>query len=271
MLRSSRIKRSGCLTTTGNLLLQRNIDRATITKVGARELSVAEVANLAEDSSSRREFRDEVMRRLRRTIGYDAGWFHTLDPSLPLDSGCWDSFDMTTIERARASWGVYGPQLVALRSAMSASRGVAQDTDVYSARQRERVPWFTDIVRPLGMKHMVWTGLQLRGRELAVIGMARADGGRGFAHASQELLRDVVPALALAESFLGLRRSPPPDAELTPKEREVLEWFGHGSSYQEVARILHISINTVRQHVRKIYEKLHVSSKVEAVLKLRSK
>jgi DNA-binding CsgD family transcriptional regulator len=243
-----------------------------MTKVGARDLSVAEIADLAEGSSSRRAFRDEVMRRLRETVGYDAGWFHTLDPSLPLDSGCWDSFDMTLIEQARANWGSYGAQLLRLRNAMSAARGVAQDSDVYSSRQRERVPWFNEIVRPLGVKHMVWTGIQLRGRELAVIGMARADAGRGFAHGSQDLLRELVPALALAESFLELRRSAPADdAALTPKEREVLEWFERGASYDEVARILSISINTVRDHVRKIYEKLHVSSKVEAVMKLRSK
>jgi DNA-binding CsgD family transcriptional regulator len=238
---------------------------------GRRELSVAEIADLAAGSSSRRAFRDEVLRRLGATIGFDAGWFHTLDPSLPLDSGCWDSFDMTIIERARASWGVYGPQLEALRCAMRAKRGVAQDTDVYGARQRDGVPWFTDIVRPLGMKHMVWTGLALRGRELAVIGVARADYGRGFGHASQERLRDLVPALALAESFLELRRAPPPVAELTPRERAVLDWFEHGASYQEVAGMLAVSINTVRAHVRSIYEKLHVSSKVEAVMRLRSK
>jgi DNA-binding CsgD family transcriptional regulator len=242
-----------------------------MTKVGARDLSVAEIADLAEGSASRRAFRDEVVRRLRETVGFDAGWFHTLDPSLPLDSGCWDSFDMTMIEKARANWGSYGAQLARLRSAMSAARGVAQDSEVYSARQRERVPWFNEIVRPLGMKHMVWTGIQLRGRELGVIGLARADAGRGFAHASLEVLRELVPALALAESFLELRRSAPPDVALTPKEREVLEWFEHGASYEQVARILSISINTVRDHVRKIYEKLHVSSKVEAVVKLRSK
>jgi DNA-binding CsgD family transcriptional regulator len=243
-------------------------------------LSIAEVADLAGLAKSRRTFRDEVMRRLRQTVGYDGGWFHTLDPSLALDTGCWDDLDMTCIERARAGWSGYGPQLIRLRNAMSASRGVAQDSDVYSARQRERNPFFVDIVRPLAMKHMLWSQLRLGGQDLGVIGLARADAGRSFTPRSQESLRQLVPALALAESFLQLRSLAPPigalassdsqnagDPPLTRKEREILELFEHGASYQDVARILQISINTVRDHVRNIYEKLHVTSKVEAVMK----
>lgn len=51
----------------------------------------------------------------------------------------------------------------------------------------------------------------------------------------------------------------------TPRERELMDLFASGCTYAEVARILGISINTVRHHVRGLYEKLHVNSKVEAV------
>jgi DNA-binding CsgD family transcriptional regulator len=236
-----------------------------------KDLAISEIADLAALAETRRAFRDEVMRRLHETVGFDGGWFHTLDPSLPLTTGCWDALDMTYIERARAGWGEYAPQLIRLLDAMSASRGVALDTDVYNARQRDRHPFFVDIVRPLAMNHMLWTSLRLGGQDMATIGLARADAGRGFSRRSQEVLRELAPALALAESLLQLRAAaPPPDGDpaLTPKEREILELFEHGASYQDVARMLQISINTVRDHVRHIYEKLHVTSKVEAVLKL---
>jgi DNA-binding CsgD family transcriptional regulator len=58
------------------------------------------------------------------------------------------------------------------------------------------------------------------------------------------------------------------EALLTPREREVMELFGHGSTYAEVGRMLGMSINTVRTHVRRSYEKLHVCSKAEAVSRL---
>jgi DNA-binding CsgD family transcriptional regulator len=247
-----------------------------------KKLSVAEIADLAALAVSRRAFRDEVMRRLRQTVGYDGGWFHTLDPSLPLDTGCWDALDMTCVERGRAGWSGYVPRIGRLLQVMAASGGVAQDSDVFDVRQRERNPWFTEVVRPLGMRHMVWTGLRLAGQDLAVIGLARANESQRFTPGTQELLRQLVPPLALAELLLQQRSSAPAAATregalpagadvepaLTPKEREVLELFEHGASYQDVARILQISLNTVRDHVRNIYEKLHVTSKVEAVMKL---
>jgi len=54
---------------------------------------------------------------------------------------------------------------------------------------------------------------------------------------------------------------------LSEREREVLELLAEGSLYKEIARRLCISIDTVRTHVRKIYEKLHVHSRTEAILK----
>src|SRR5439155_288890 len=54
-------------------------------------------------------------------------------------------------------------------------------------------------------------------------------------------------------------------APLSNREREICELFAHGLTYDEVAHALGISINTVRQHVRNLYGKLDVSSKIEAV------
>jgi DNA-binding NarL/FixJ family response regulator len=57
-----------------------------------------------------------------------------------------------------------------------------------------------------------------------------------------------------------------PDApDLTGREREIIELFAKGATYDEVARMLSMSVNTVRHHVRAMYRKLHVCSKAEAV------
>lgn len=52
---------------------------------------------------------------------------------------------------------------------------------------------------------------------------------------------------------------------LTSRERDVLTGIGKGFSYAEVATMLDISTNTVRTHVRHIYEKLAVNSGLEAL------
>ena len=63
-----------------------------------------------------------------------------------------------------------------------------------------------------------------------------------------------------------------PDASgLTGREREIIELFAKGATYEEVANVLSLSVNTVRYHVRSMYRKLHVCSKTEAVTMVMSR
>lgn len=52
---------------------------------------------------------------------------------------------------------------------------------------------------------------------------------------------------------------------LTDREKEVLQFLVNGYSYKMIAADMYISIDTVRSHIKKVYEKLHVNSKSEAV------
>lgn len=58
-----------------------------------------------------------------------------------------------------------------------------------------------------------------------------------------------------------------PDYHLTAREKEVLACLVNGLSYKMIAADLHISYETVRSHIKKIYEKLHVASLTEVVAK----
>ena len=55
---------------------------------------------------------------------------------------------------------------------------------------------------------------------------------------------------------------------LTPKERKVLELMSKGYLYKEIANELNNTPNTIKQHIRHIYEKLHVQNKAEAINKI---
>jgi len=88
----------------------------------------------------------------------------------------------------------------------------------------------------------------------------------GGAPMSPEIARKVVA--------LFQKTGPPAriDQELTPQEVRLLGLLADGYSYQSSARKLNISVNTVRNYIRSIYDKLHVHSKSEAVSKaLRSR
>lgn len=74
----------------------------------------------------------------------------------------------------------------------------------------------------------------------------------------------------IASKVLGVFRqvrTPVSEHGLTPKEVELLALLADGHSYLNAAHTLGITINTVRNHVRSIYEKLHVHTKSEAVAK----
>jgi RNA polymerase sigma factor (sigma-70 family) len=54
---------------------------------------------------------------------------------------------------------------------------------------------------------------------------------------------------------------------LSPRENEVLQLLARGLLYKEIADQLTISTGTVRQHIHRIYEKLHVQNRTEAINK----
>lgn len=59
--------------------------------------------------------------------------------------------------------------------------------------------------------------------------------------------------------------------KLTAREKEIIEFLSHGLRYKEIADRIFISTETVRTHIRNIYEKLQVNSRTEAINKLYAK
>ncbi len=78
---------------------------------------------------------------------------------------------------------------------------------------------------------------------------------------SSQIARKVVQA------FQKMGASSHDTENLSTREYEILSYLAKGYRYKEIADILNISIETVRTHLRNIYEKLQVRSRTEAVLK----
>jgi DNA-binding NarL/FixJ family response regulator len=77
------------------------------------------------------------------------------------------------------------------------------------------------------------------------------------------------PEIARRVLLFCQKAAPPPvrSPELTPQEIRVLALLAEGHGYQATADQLGISVNTVRNHIRNIYERLHVHTRAEAVSK----
>jgi DNA-binding NarL/FixJ family response regulator len=88
---------------------------------------------------------------------------------------------------------------------------------------------------------------------------AITDVSQGGAPMTSEIARKVV------EAFKAPRPAAQADSDLTRREQEILRLLCEGFANKEIAKSLSISFDTVRWHLKQIYEKLHVRSRAEAV------
>jgi len=78
-------------------------------------------------------------------------------------------------------------------------------------------------------------------------------------------------ARKVVQSFKAGPPRPDASAELSPRERSVVDGLAAGLAYKQIADQLGVSIHTVRNYIRRIYEKLHVRTRTEAVAKFMRK
>ena len=97
---------------------------------------------------------------------------------------------------------------------------------------------------------------------VALISQLRAGGSPISPVIARQLLRRMQPAAAPAATG---ESAPAPETALSARESEVLGLIAKGSNFAEIARLLEISPHTITAHVKKIYQKLAVHSRGEAV------
>lgn len=91
-------------------------------------------------------------------------------------------------------------------------------------------------------------------------------------HAISEVLQGGAPmsptiARMIISGMQENAKGPVKDYQLTQREKEILQLLSKGNSFKIIAAELFISIDTVRTHIKHIYDKLHVRSQGEAISK----
>lgn len=106
-------------------------------------------------------------------------------------------------------------------------------------------------------------GYLLKSAEPARLREAIREAHHGGSPISGSVARKIV------DYFRGAQASDasvdPDSAPLTPREVEILRLLASGSAYKQIADDLGASINTIRTHIKRIYDKLHAHSRTEAV------
>lgn len=109
------------------------------------------------------------------------------------------------------------------------------------------------------------TGYLLKGTSRPQLLAAVKDVHRGGAPMSSSVARKVVRSFQrFHEAF------PSCPQNLSPRERQVLQLLVRGLLYKEIADALRLGIPTINTHIQRLYEKLRVRSRAEAIAKLAS-
>ena len=90
---------------------------------------------------------------------------------------------------------------------------------------------------------------------LAAVREVRAGGSPMSSHIARKVVQYFQSRAAAGE----------PDSSLSSRELEVLQLLARGFLYKEIAESMSLSLHTVATYVRRIYEKLHVRTRTEAV------
>ena len=105
------------------------------------------------------------------------------------------------------------------------------------------------------------TGYLLKKTPLGKICDALVELNEGGSPMSTQIARKVIERLQTNETTDKVKL-------LSSRENEVLQFLAKGFLYKEIADKLSISTSTVRQHIHKIYDKLHVQNRMEAINKV---
>ncbi len=105
------------------------------------------------------------------------------------------------------------------------------------------------------------TGYLLKSTPSEKVVQAISEVLEGGSPISSQIARKVI------EAFASKGKGNKYFQELSRREQEILEQLRKGFRYKEIADQLFLSIDTVRTHIRNIYEKLQVNSRVDALKK----
>jgi len=156
-------------------------------------------------------------------------------------------------------------------------------SDLIDRRRYHDLPIFREYFRPAGLDHMIDLGLPaVLPRQRSFI-LFRESGAGDFSERDRAVLEMLRPHLYRLEAYAALRRQlsealrtqevfaePDPYAELTSREREIVQLVAEGKTNAQIAVQLWVAPSTVKKHLEHIYAKLGVGRRTAAATLQRS-
>lgn len=231
---------------------------------------IAELAGLLSECLSRAEYEAARLGWLERAVGFDASYFGAASPQQvrpPSVTGV----DVERVSRCEQNADRYWEDRLRLQRAALGQSGVVADHDALSSRERDRMPFYREVVAGHGIRATAVAILRLRGQVSGSVFLGRTSRGARFG-GELAALRRALPVLALGEGVHGAQAVEPLQAfeelGLTPRERTVLQLLCRGWTNAQIAGQLGSSPRTVKNQVATILRKTQSQNRTELAARI---
>jgi DNA-binding CsgD family transcriptional regulator len=156
-------------------------------------------------------------------------------------------------------------------SAAQKNGGLCIDTELYSAYERRNLPFFAEVMRPQGITSRICIALDFGGTQTATIHLCRHSQVCNFSSNDLENLRPLIAGITVADTARARASTPRllgDEAELTPREHEIVDYVCRGLRTRDVALCLGTSPKTVSNQLQRVFDKLGISSRAELVARV---
>jgi DNA-binding CsgD family transcriptional regulator len=228
----------------------------------------------AQVAASLQDVELDALRMLERVAGFDSAIYVELWPQIGSSASINKEPYAHLLARYRAKPERYQPSLQKGRLVARAV-GAYVDTDVYSGRERDRLPFFAEIIRPQGIRGQLVAAVSFNGRQIGSIHLCR-HGHSDFKARDVSRLTPRLPAIALAQAAFGTRPEGRAESlrqrldQLSAGEREVALRVAQGLGNREIAEALGISPFTVRNRLSRVFDKVGAWSRTELAVWIES-
>ena len=218
---------------------------------------VSELLEIARASQSREAFRRDALGWLRPLLGFDgATWVCSAGGTA--DMFTWH-IPLAAVERSRDHAAEYAPAVErSLREGPQVELGLSE-----AARRRSGL--WNEVFRPLGITSVIAASLGGEPRPLTLLTLCRDGHPSAFDDRGAEAVHALTPVLELGEDLAASREhsATTPPSGLTRREHEIVALVARGLTNDDIARILHISKNTVRNRLAAALERTGTSNRAE--------
>lgn len=166
------------------------------------------------------DFEAAVLADCEREVGCDVAFFSVVGrEASPSVLG----LDAATIARAASGSEVYARELLPVKRAALARRGVAVDSEVLGDERMRKARYYQEVAAPVGGKHSLLAYMAWQGQPFGMLMLGRT--GRAFSSSEVERVEAMLPALGVARAAYGL-----------PAARTVLPQANQGAVASLAAR-----------------------------------